>query len=188
MSVKLSIKRKYRTQEAATEYPILTDVNIGFMQTNETIMSFPIKVGDDVWVSFSERSLDTWKRDGGIVDPNDPRKHHLSDAVATPMYKPIANGLESNATDIMIQHNDNVMTIAPDGNLTYTNSAGGKINLNASGKYFIGNNSEEFLSIVSELIQLIVDAKTNTMLGPQPFINNPAFSALKGRLDSALKQ
>lgn len=46
----------------------------------------PIEKGDIVWVLFADRSIDQWLARGGrdAVDPVDPRRHHLSDAVAIP--------------------------------------------------------------------------------------------------------
>lgn len=196
VDVRLSLKRKYRLDESPIELPKLVKVPLGFLQTKETIISVPVASGDDVWVYFSERSLDIWKStsdqdsiENRIVNPSDPRMHHFSDAVAVPMFKPIENGLPSNDTDIMIEHKaGNRMTIAPTGEFTYVNTGGSRLNTKPSGKWFMGNNSEELISIVSEFLQLVIDAKTNTMLGPMPFINNPAFVSLKSRLDSALKQ
>jgi len=176
VDVRLSLKRKYRIDESPIELPKLSSVPLGFLQTKESIISLPVAKGDDVWVYFSERSIDAWKdtsdSDGiesRIVSPDDPRMHHISDAVAVPMFKPISTGMQSDPTNILIQNKD------------------GKIKISPSGKFSIGNNSEELLSIISEIIQAILDAKTNTQIGPQPFVNLATFSAIKSRLDSSLK-
>lgn len=190
VDVRLSLKRKYKLDSKTIELPKLVRVPLGFLQTKNTLISVPVSSGDDVWVYFSERSIDTWKNtrdtekiENRIISPNDTRMHHLSDAVAVPMFKPISNGLPSSPTDIMIQHNDgNKLTIAPDGEMTYINAGGGKINVKSNGKWFLGNSSEELLTILNDTIQAVIDATTNTQIGPQPFVNLADFSAIKSRL------
>ena len=120
VNVRPALKRKYINQ-VPIELPELTDVTIGFFQTHSSIMSFPIKEGDDVWVFFAERSLDVWKQTGGIVSPDDTRKHHLSDAVAIPVFKPISSGFPSDPKNILIRHNESRLTISPDGMIKLKN-------------------------------------------------------------------
>lgn len=190
VDVRISLKRKYKLDNEPIELPKLVKVPLGFLQTKKTIISVPVAPGDDVWVFFSERSLDVWKNtsdqeeiENRIVNPNDPRMHHFSDCIAMPAVKPIKNGLASNPTDIMIQHKEgNKLTIAPSGEMTYINEGTGKINVNAGGKWFVGNSQEELLTILDDTLQAILDAVTNTQIGPQPFVNLADFSAIKARL------
>jgi hypothetical protein len=65
--------------------PVLVNVPVFFPGSKKASIKFPLEEGDDVWVHISERSLDTWKNSGGknIEDP-DPRRNHLSDAIAYP--------------------------------------------------------------------------------------------------------
>lgn len=177
VNVRLCLKRKYIDEDSAIELPELAGVPLGFLQTKKAIISLPVAVGDDVWVFFSERALEYWKSTkdtdqiaNRIVVPGDTRQHHLSDAVAVPMFKPIASGQPSDPNNILIQNDKGKLTIAPDG------------------KYYIGNGTEELLSLFSETLQAILDAVTNTGIGPQPFVNLATFSAIKSRLDSQLKQ
>lgn len=177
VDVRLSLKRKYIIDDSPIELPMLSRVPLGFLQTKEAIISLPVAVDDDVWVFFSERSLDAWKNvkdtqsiPNRIVSPDDPRMHHISDAVAVPMFKAISSGVQSDPTKILIQNKDGKVTISPDG------------------KHFIGNGSEELLSLFSETLQAIVDMKTNTQIGPQPPVNAATFASIKSRLDSSLKQ
>lgn len=177
VNVRLSLKRKYINEDSPIELPELAGVPLGFLQTSKSIISLPVAAGDDVWVFFCERSLDYWKSikdddeiSNRIVIPGDIRMHNLSDAVAVPMFKPISNGVQSDPTNILIQNDSGKIIIAP------------------NGKFYIGNGTEELISLLSETIQAILDAVTNTGIGPQPFVNLATFSAIKSRLDSALKQ
>lgn len=45
-------------------------------------LEFPVTAGDTCLVIFSDRSIDKWVATGGDVDPEDLRRHHLSDAIA----------------------------------------------------------------------------------------------------------
>ena len=48
--------------------------------------TWPLQRGDEVWLSFAERSVDEWLlTDGELVTPADVRRFSLSDAVATPV-------------------------------------------------------------------------------------------------------
>lgn len=48
--------------------------------------TWPLERGDEVWLSFAERSIDEWVlTDGDLVTPADVRRFSLSDAVATPV-------------------------------------------------------------------------------------------------------
>lgn len=177
VDVRLSLKRKYIDEEEAFELPVLQSVPLGFLQTKESIISVPVAPGDDIWVFFCERSLDKWKNTNDdqvisnrIISPEDTRMHHLSDAVAVPMFKTAGDGIASDPQNILIQNKSGKLTITPEG------------------KYYIGNGTEELISLFSETLQAILDAVTNTGIGPQPFVNLSTFSAIKSRLDSALKQ
>lgn len=164
-----ALKRTYVKNNEVVTLSVIQDVPLCFPQTGTTIISIPIKKGDAVWLDFSERSIDIWKRDGGIVDPKDPRIFDISDATATPAASPIGQGIKSHPTDILIQNGSSILQIPPDG------------------KFELKNNSEEVLSLISELMQECANILTNTALGPQPPINAANFSALKARFDTLKK-
>ncbi len=44
--------------------------------------TFPVAVGDTVWLAHASSSMDRWQERGGAVDPADDRRHALTDAVA----------------------------------------------------------------------------------------------------------
>lgn len=62
--------------------PVVTNVPVHFPGAGGFRMTFPVKPGDPCFLLFSDRSLDVWLSKGGEVDPVDPRRHALSDAVA----------------------------------------------------------------------------------------------------------
>lgn len=67
----------------------------GFRQT------YPVEVGDFALLLFAEASLDVWLERGVDVDPEDERRHHLSDGIALLGLRPATSpwtGLESPST------------------------------------------------------------------------------------------
>jgi hypothetical protein len=68
----------------AVSVPVITNVPIVWPGAGGFRLTFPIAAGDVVLLVFSDRSLDLWLEKGGEVDPEDPRRHALSDAIAIP--------------------------------------------------------------------------------------------------------
>jgi hypothetical protein len=59
----------------------IPDVPVHFPGGGGHTLTFPVKAGDECWISFSERSLDNWHQQGGLQSPSDHRMHDLNDAV-----------------------------------------------------------------------------------------------------------
>ena len=68
----------------AETLPVVTEVPVVFQGGAGGGMTFPLSPGDEGLLLFSSSSLDRWLSRGGVVDPGDDRKHHLSDAVFLP--------------------------------------------------------------------------------------------------------
>ena len=125
-NVRVSLKTKLLSEIEAKELPMLFDIPISFFQTTDTIISLPVKKGDDCMIFFCERSIDIWKANTSqelsdrIIDPKDPRKHNLSDAFCVPICKPIATGLTGDSDKIKIAYTEqNKLTIDENGHLKY---------------------------------------------------------------------
>jgi len=146
------------------DHALLTDVPVGFYQTDSFIFSFPLKKGDTVNLIVSERSLDIWKVQGGVVNPKDPRKFNLSDAIAYPSIKPVGKGMPVDTQHALIQHGSAFIKLSQDG------------------KFAIGNGSNEVLSILQELATACANIITNTQIGPQPPINAASFSVIANKI------
>lgn len=156
-------KRKYSTGEVKN-LPIIVNVPILFPRTENSFISFPIKKNDYVLLLFSQRSLDKFLSQGGIVAVDDPRKFDLTDAIALVGF--FHTSIESSEDAIRIKNKDT------------------KIDIKDNGKFCITNTSNEFVSILVDLIQAIIDMKINTMLGPQMPINLATFIELKTKLET----
>jgi hypothetical protein len=76
----------------------------------------PIKVGDDVILVFSQRSIDGWKAKGGLVDPQDRRKFNLSDAFALVGGSAFPDAFQVTDPDaIEVVNDQGVVQIKPNG-------------------------------------------------------------------------
>lgn len=107
------LKRKY-ADESIVELPVITNVPLALYRAGEAFISLPVKVGDFVMLMFSERSLDIWLSKGGTVDPADPRKFHLSDAIAYPGVYPFTDPpTGATADDIVIKNGDASLIVKP---------------------------------------------------------------------------
>lgn len=71
-----------------TAYKPVLNVPVVFPGSGGFRLTFPIQRGDTVLLVFCDQSLDIWLNRGGEVDPEDPRRHHLSDAIAIPGLHP----------------------------------------------------------------------------------------------------
>lgn len=113
------IKKKY-SDGTIINLPLLINVPVIFPRTAKSYLHFPLAKDDYVLLVFCERSLDVFLQKGGIVDPDDYRKHALSDAVAIVGLFP--NGSEiTNESDRVAVVNDKA-----------------RVSLDASGKTYIG--------------------------------------------------
>jgi hypothetical protein len=88
ISARPIIRALYADEEnahVAERMPIITDIPLAMPGSGGARLKFPVARGDTVLLCFSDQSLDRWLALGGEdVDPEDPRSHALSDAIALP--------------------------------------------------------------------------------------------------------
>lgn len=117
--------------------PLLVDVPIVFPSAGGFIITFPIKIGDEVLVSFSARCIDSWWQNGGIGIPLEIRMHDLSDGFAIPGPKSLPN----------------VISGISSTNLQIRNSAGTSfIEISSTGKISIVSPSE--IDVTAPLVKV----------------------------------
>lgn len=75
------IKRLF-IDKGAVNLPLCVDVPVEFPGGGGFFLTFPVKVGDECVLSFSERAIDYWYLNGGVQLPAEYRLHDLSDAIA----------------------------------------------------------------------------------------------------------
>ena len=157
------------TSDAVDPTPLssIPNVPIVFPQTTKGALILPIAKGDPVTILFSDRALDAWKAGNGVtpVEPNNTRKHHLSDCWAMPGGYP--DGFP--------------FTAHSEGNLEIQVAPGTKV--------YIGKGVEELISLLSEVLDFITTTITFSNAGGPtgPPTNASVLTAIKDRLDSELK-
>ncbi len=72
----------------AVRYPVLKNMLVVFPGGGGFRLTFPVAVDDYCEIHFQESSIDRWRSNGGIVDPQDGRRFHISDAVCRVGIKP----------------------------------------------------------------------------------------------------
>lgn len=80
-SVQPAIKRIF-TEKGAVNLPLCVDVPVAFPGGGDFFLTFPVKVGDECILMFSERAIDNWHASGGTQTPSEYRLHDLSDGIA----------------------------------------------------------------------------------------------------------
>jgi len=77
--------RKWLADDTKMAFPVIDSVPVVFPSSEDFILSYPLKQGDGCLILFSERSLEYWLSSSGeFVDPGDPRKFSISDAICIP--------------------------------------------------------------------------------------------------------
>ena len=164
--VRPMLKRKYKSQDEAVELPIISNVPIAFQRMGNGHLRIPVNPGDTGHVIFNERSIDGWLQSGGIIDPNDTRKHSLNDAVFYPGLVPQNKPMSSSAAADSIE-------------LKLNNAY---LEILKTGKFKITDGTEELLDLVSQLSQVVIDiaaniqtSTTNTTYGPMKWNDSAAY-------------
>ena len=138
------LKKKYKFEDSVVDLPVITNVPVQWPSANAgaSFIHLPLKAGDLGIVVFSERSLDTWLAgEGDSVSPEDPRHHHLSDAVFIPGVLPFKKALTiSNPDNMILKNSDMTIEIDP------------------SGKIKIEGATQELLAVIDSFMTNVIGA------------------------------
>ncbi|WP_066733530.1 Gp138 family membrane-puncturing spike protein [Cupriavidus sp. D384] len=84
----------------------------GDVAGRQALISVPLRQGDPVKLSFSERALENWLA-GADSAPDDPRQFDLSDAFATPVVRPGAG--RADTENVSVQYGRCALKLTPAG-------------------------------------------------------------------------
>lgn len=99
-----------------TPMPVLNNVPVVFPASGGASITFPVNSGDTCLVVCCERSIDQWLIEGGLVNPIDPRKFDLTDAVAIVGLLPFTSSFpRTNNTDLLINYAGSSISITQSG-------------------------------------------------------------------------
>jgi hypothetical protein len=141
------------TDGSAVLPPVIPNVPVKHPRARggATFIHMPLQPGDDVTLVFSQRSLDNWKSQGGATNPQDIRKHHITDAYALIGGSAMPDSFSPKTSDaIEIVNGESFINVFPDGTFN------------------ISNGTNDLIQLVQEGFQTLSEDTTNTMLGPQP--------------------
>lgn len=99
------LKRKRDDGSSVAIAPIV-EVPVCFYRAGGFAVTVKPQSGDYCVLVFQERSIDLWKRTGGIIDPKKPRKFSLTDAVAMFGAWPFEDSLPSVKSGIDLRSDD----------------------------------------------------------------------------------
>lgn len=131
-----NIQKKYYNGEVK-DMPIISNVPIVFPRSSKSFIKFPLDIDDGVLLIFSERALERWLSVGGVVEPGVNRKFDISDCIAIPGLYSFADPIPDSSDNFIIRHND------------------GSFVINTNNKVAIGNNEEELIDLIVNLIDTI---------------------------------
>lgn len=174
-------KRKYENGDTA-DIPVIRNVPVAFPRAGTAAITFPIKPNDNVLLLFSQRTLDQWKTFGGKIQPNDPRTHDLSDAIAIPGVYPASDPVPIDPDNLVIRNLLSKIIVKKTGDMTLQ-AGGAIIEMTKSGQVKMGNGVVDLLDLVDKLLDAILKMSVGTALGPStPPLNSAEFTAIKTQL------
>lgn len=114
VDVQPALKKKY-SDGTVTNLPLISNVPVQFPRSGMGYLHIPLKKNDYVMLVFQERSIDNFMLKGGVVDPEDFRKHHLADAVALAGFWPQGSELEGEADKVDLVNGEAMVRLLEDG-------------------------------------------------------------------------
>ena len=160
--------------------PLLNKVPVLFPRTTLAFVAFPLVPGDVGLVIFSERSIDRYKTFGGPQDPQDVRKHDLSDGFFFPGGYPLTTppiAVVPNALHMKYVASDIVMKAT--GEIEIKNPIG-EFSMNAAGQSNIKGPTGEMWDLNSQHLDADATHTHGTAVGPTSVpVNSATYLALK---------
>lgn len=102
----MAVDEDERGERRATALPVVNHVPVAFIGNGAGFrLNFDLSAGDTVLLVHTCASLDRWLSKGGLVDPEDPRRFDLTDAVAIPSVHDFAHALQNLTANPFIGYN-----------------------------------------------------------------------------------
>jgi hypothetical protein len=161
-----------------SECPEIFNVPVINPSAGGGLLSFPIQIGDTVWLEFSMRNIEEWlEGDGGSVTEPTQRMHDMSDAVAIVGLYTKNSHLQPDPKDVVLKFKDNKLILKEDGN----------VEIHSKSKYSVYNDQEELIALLSDIVDTIGNTTVNTIFGPTPLNSKAQIMQLKTKLDTFKK-
>lgn len=140
----------------------------------KAMVTVPLKAGDPVKLTFSQRSLENWLS-GSDQAPDDPRQFDLTDCFASPVMRP---GTSADPENVTVQYGAGTLKIAPSGEMIITAPSltiNAPTTINGLLTYtegMVGSGGENTASITGDVIANGVSLVSHTHRGVQPGSGN----------------
>lgn len=147
-SVQPALNQKFNDDEVLV-LPVIHNVPVMQPSSGGASINFPVKEGNTVLLTFSERSLEEWLKNGNQVTPDDARQNNLTDAIAHIGLKPFSEISEAeNNDDLLISFSGSKIRLKPGGVIEAETS---QINLIANNVVVTGKLTAANLEATSEI-------------------------------------
>lgn len=152
------LKRQY-SDGTIVEFPKFIDVPVLTLTGGDSFLTLPIKAGDWCLLLFCDRDIDSWWYSGEVREPNSPRHHSLSDAVALVGLRP--------ATEALPLLDDQAILNGGTSGVGIKNNYG-QVTIDTAGKTTIANQAASLKTILDNLLTalstLAVDPGSHVIL------------------------
>lgn len=138
------------------------------------MVTVPLKPGDPVKLTFSQRSLENWLS-GSDQAPDDPRQFDLSDCFASPVMRP---GITADPENVTVQYGSGSFKIAPSGDMTIDapsltiNAPTTVTRLLTYTEGMVGSGGDQTAAITGDVVANGVSLTTHTHSGVQSGSDN----------------
>lgn len=132
--VQPALMRKY-PDGRLVKLPPIANCPVWHPSTDTTSIHIPLKPGSSCMIVWAERSIDNWTSNGGVVDPQDTRMHHLSDAMVYPGGQSKGKLTVTDPDAIEIKNSTTLVQVKSDSVILKAGSA--EIDLKPSGEVAI---------------------------------------------------
>lgn len=177
-----------REDGTETEVPTILNVPVSMPVNFEGGLTHPLKAGDSVYLIFSMRGIDLWKRgDGSLTRPSDYRKFNIKDCVAIPIQtfsksvnNPLLREWPHSTDDVVLFHNVGTgreceIRLKPSGDVVINTNHevtvnANKVEVNASEDAVVNANKVEVNANQEAVVnanKVEVNSQTTDVYSPQ---------------------
>ena len=122
--------------------PVCVDVPVFFLSGGGFSVTTPVAKGDECFIAFADRCIDSWWQNGGINPPAEYRMHDLSDGFAFIGFRSNPRALTNVSTTSLQVRSDNYT--GPTGTGECIDIGAGKIQMIADEVVIHGRNKSVF--------------------------------------------
>lgn len=173
---------KPRHRGKPVDMPVISNIPVMFPRSGTAAITFPVKEGDGVLLTFMARDPTTWREKGDSAEAPSTRMHDLSFATAHLGYEPSPRKLDNVDPDRwQLRSDDGKNTMSFDQKTGSVDIQGEQAKFRVKGQ-----DGEDLVQILFDLLGVLQSATTTVSSGSSagiwPLTQQPNYAALKARL------